>query len=265
MLLLAATADISRCVAPPFEAWAMAHSLWLPFGLGLSAYGLIYVVALTMKETLVRLDSSSTIDTVFSSATISDEVSTSEPLLLNTEASHSTVADVPASNEGAETQSLPAKTKFSDMLANRNAVVCFVELFLRRVAFMSENYFYQYASERFQLPLRQTPWFRLSQALGSLLANGLGLPIISAQLRGIGISSMRTNLYMLRLSLLILTTGFLTIGAAKSARTFGLCMFNLDRFLARRQSLIRFMIQLFSIKVPERDLSPLHKQWLRPR
>jgi hypothetical protein len=244
----------------------MARSLWLPFGLGLSAYGLIYVVVLTMQETHSITDNSPTIDTVSPSADIPDEFSPTEPLLLSSEgSSHSTVANVQASDEGAETQALAAKTKFSDMLANRNVVVCFVELFLRRVAFMSENYFYQYASERFGLQLRQTPLFRLAQALGSLLANGLGLPIISAQLRGIGVSSMCTDLYMLRLSLLVLTTGFLAIGAAKSPRSFGLCMSKPNRFLAGWQSLTTFILQPFSIRVLERDLSPLRKLWLRPR
>lgn len=213
----------------------MTRSLWLPFGLGLSAYGLIYLVVLIMQETHSIPDKSPTIETVSPLADISDETSPTEPLLLNTEgSSHSTVADVQASDRGAETQALATKTKFSDMLANPNVVVCFVELFLRRAAFMSENYFYQYASERFELQLRQTPLFRLAQALGSLLANGLGLPIISAQLRGIGFSSMCTDLCMLRLSLLILTTGFFAIGAAKSPRSFGVCMCNLNPFLARR-------------------------------
>jgi len=243
----------------------MARSLWLPFGLGLSAYGLIYVVVFTMQETHNMPDNSPTIDSVSPSADISDEFSPTEHLLLNSEGSHSTVADVQASDEEAETQALAAKTKFSDMLANRNVMVCFVELFLRRVAFMSENYFYQYASERFELQLRQTPLFRLAQALGSLLANGLGLPIISAQLRGIGVSSMCTDLYMLRLSLLVLTTGFFAIGAAKSPRSFGLCMYNLNGFSARRQSLNTFILQPSFIKVPERDLSPLRKLWLRLR
>ena len=70
------------------------------------------------------------------------------------------------------------------MLANRNVAVCFVEPFLRRVAFMNGPFFYQYTSECFGLELRRIPLFTLVQALGSLLANGLGLPVIFETLRG---------------------------------------------------------------------------------
>ena len=80
--------------------------------------------------------------------------------------------------------------------------------FAKRIGFTSDIFFPQYASERFHLILRKTPWFLWAQSFGSSLMQGLALPLITSQLQRQRLPPRKIDLTVIYFSLAILTAGF---------------------------------------------------------
>ena len=107
------------------------------------------------------------------------------------------------------------------LLVSPNLSILFFCFFAKRVGFTSEIFFPQYASERFHLNLRDTPWFAWAQAFGSTLALGCVLPLLTSSLRRRGIVTRKIDQSIIYGSLLILTVGFFAVWRAAGLLLFG--------------------------------------------
>lgn len=58
-------------------------------------------------------------------------------------------------------------------------VFCLSAFFLKRVAFTSENFVYQYASERFDWQLRETAWLGFAAGAGAVFATLIANPLLN--------------------------------------------------------------------------------------
>ena len=190
----------------------MAWSLWLPFGLAVFIYFLMGLLVCFVKETKSE---------VFNTSHLPNPQEDSEPLLTT-----STEID----NQHQETQSPilyepshdrhPWRETFRLLISPDLSLVLFC-FFAKRIGFTSEIFFSQYASEKFHLILRQTPWFPWAQAFGSALMLGLGLPLFTSQLQRRNLSTRRIDLLVIYFSLFILTVGFFAAWRAPSPIVFG--------------------------------------------
>jgi hypothetical protein len=102
-----------------------------------------------------------------------------------------------------------------NMLKIPNLVLCFILYLLMRTAIMSEMFFYQFASGKFDLPLSETPWFRSIKELSAILVLGLALPGITSLLHPY-YSPQNIDLKVLKGSLLIKVIAFFAIYIASS-------------------------------------------------
>lgn len=93
--------------------------------------------------------------------------------------------------------------------------------FAKRIGFTSDIFFPQYASERFHLTLRKTPWFPWAQSCGSSLMLDLGLPLITSQLQRRRVPPKKIDLTVINFSLFVLTAGFFFAWSASNPIVFG--------------------------------------------
>jgi len=101
---------------------------------------------------------------------------------------------------------------------------CLAAYFLKRIAFASEGFMFQYASEKFSWPLHQTTWLRVSQACGAITATLIVCPLLTFYLSKRGVPSRIIELSMIRSALLILMVSFFSAWQAPSSILFTLCM-----------------------------------------
>jgi hypothetical protein len=104
---------------------------------------------------------------------------------------------------------------------------CLVAYMLKRIAFASEGFMFQYASEKFLWPLQQTTWLRVAQASSAIVATLLLCPLATLILsspRAGDIPSHVVDLGMIRSALLILTISFFSAWKAPSAMYLIVCM-----------------------------------------
>lgn len=95
---------------------------------------------------------------------------------------------------------------------------CLVSYFLKRIAFASEGFMFQYASEMFLWPLYQTTWLRVAQASGAITATLVVCPFLALFLSQRGVPADLADLSMIHSALLILTLSFLSFWRASSAK-----------------------------------------------
>lgn len=104
---------------------------------------------------------------------------------------------------------------------------CLVAYMLKRIAFASEGFMFQYASEKFLWPLQQTTWLRVAQASGAIVATLLLCPLATLILsspRAGDIPAHVVDLGIIRSALLILTISFFSAWKAPSAMYLIVCM-----------------------------------------
>ena len=190
---------ISELTAPPTESWTMARSMWLPFALALALYLVMGLLMCIVQETRKSCTSTS------ASPNSQDSV---EPLL-------STTPEATFEEQGLQRPELdevidihnPWKETFMLSMTADLSIVLFC-FFAKRIGFTSIIFFPQYASERFHLILRKTPWFPWVQSFGSSLVLGLALSLITSQLQHQNVPTRKIDLAVIYFSLSILTAGF---------------------------------------------------------
>lgn len=186
---------ISGLVAPLIETATMSVNVWLPFFVGIGAYILMLLVVLAMPDT--------------------------KPTLHTTQ-----IEDVDLEVESTNVVGSPNQISFplmgpvASLLKVPNLIICFILFLVKRTAFMSENLFYQNASVKYNLQLRQTPWFRSVKAVGSITVLTIVLPTITTLLQRLQYESQKTDLNIMRGSLFTMVIAFLVIYAASSPWVF---------------------------------------------
>jgi hypothetical protein len=196
MYILTTGPYISGLITPAVEAATMSVNVWLPFIVAIAVYtSMLLVILLIMPETKQKLEPSQ------------EEPLTPEP-------------DETCSNsEGSE--ALPSVLgPVATMLKIPNLAICFGLFFIKRTSFMSENLFYQHASTKFDLELRQTPWFRSVKSAGGIFVLSLVLPTITTFFRSRGARSQAIDLKVIRGSLVAMVIAFFAVYIAPSPWIF---------------------------------------------
>ena len=232
------TDALSEITAPPLEAFTMAISLWLSFALATLIFITAFFLIWTLPETkptypgFVTASSASEgpqslptlnmeVTDIDSRRISSDNASGSQPLLT----SSGDINNPYGTNEQnfmqvPEYGSNPGKEMLA-LLRTPSLLIVLLCLLAKRVGFTSEIFFVQYASERFHLILRQTPWFEWAKAIGSFLALGFALPLITSYLGYWKFSAKSIDLGIVRGNLMILTAGFFVMGTASAPVLYG--------------------------------------------
>lgn len=186
--------------------------MWLPFVLAVFLYFLMGSLTCTIKETKPE---------VVTISRLPNTQEESDPLLTrpaDVDDEHQEPQN-PLSYESSQTCQ-PWRETFRLLMAQDLSIVLFC-FFAKRIGFTSEIFFPQYASERFHLILRQTPWFPWAQAFGSALMLGLALPLFTSQLQRRNMPNRRIDLIVIYFSLFILMAGFFAAWRAPGPLLFG--------------------------------------------
>lgn len=85
---------------------------------------------------------------------------------------------------------------------------CLAVFFFKRVAFTSEGFMFQYASERFNWTLQKTSWLRVANASGAIFATMIAWPLLTSLFVSKGTVAHRVNLNSVRLSLGVVSLSF---------------------------------------------------------
>lgn len=171
---------ISALIAPPTSSVLLGRSLWLPFEVAFANYAVIYLLLWWTPETWSprkRLSTSS-----------SDEHSRWAGML----------------------------SKDSHLLS-WNMLICFAAFFLKRTAFTSETFVYQYVSKELSWPLRRTAILQFTRWTGSFLVLAGILPGLAYFLVSVRrIDAGLVNVSAVRVSAAIGVVGHGLLWAARS-------------------------------------------------
>ncbi|KAK4176446.1 hypothetical protein QBC36DRAFT_311069 [Triangularia setosa] len=170
---LALLMDVTNITVPPVASWSLSRSLWLPFGLPACLFVLLLCGILAIPE--FRAQKSEELAT--SDAPGGRE---SESLLRGSSdnpLSSESPVPVPISQESEYHNSwCGLASKLSRRTQHWTLFVLFACSLVERIAFFSENFFVQFASERYTMPYKDMTWFLGIEAMGATVALGLLLP-----------------------------------------------------------------------------------------
>lgn len=181
---------VSGLITPPIEAATMSVNVWLPFFIAILAYILMLAIIVVMPKAAPQTKSIAT-------------------------------ETIEESNEDAQSIILPPSHAALDMLKTPILLTCFSLFLITRIGFVSENFFYQFASANYDLELRQTPWFRSVKEIGAILVLSLMLPAITTLLRP-KYNAQAVDLLTLRGSLVMMVISFLAVYLAPNSWLFAL-------------------------------------------
>ena len=116
---------------------------------------------------------------------------------------------------------------------------CYVAFYLKSVAMASETFVFQYLSEKFGWPLKETTILRFALSIGAILATLVIGPLVSSRLSRRGVPIPMIDMGIIYVSLFTLTVCFVVAWRAESSIIFILCM-RIPLYLKLLRSLIRF-------------------------
>lgn len=217
MYYMASTEHVTSLTAPPLGAWLLGRSIWAPFHLAIALALLCYTIIWTVPETL---------QIKTPSYTLLPSPSPSPDLLRSYDIDHTppsgTAATPPSSPPIPLTAPLNPRTEGPTLFRIPNLRLCFLLFFIKRIAMMSDYFWYQYASERFHWALRQTAWLRVSQAVGASFVTAGVLPFLTAHLLRRGTRAQNLDLRVVKVSLVFHIAGFFGVWAAGGPVGLGL-------------------------------------------
>jgi hypothetical protein len=127
-----------------------------------------------------------------------------------------------------------ARSYFHDQISqaavlfrNPASKFCLTAFFMKRVAFASEGFMFQYASEKFLWQLQQTTWLRIAQASGAISATLIICPFLALLLSKRGTAPHVVDLTVIRSALIVLTFSFFLSWNAFSGWLMVFCMVSL--------------------------------------
>ena len=95
------------------------------------------------------------------------------------------------------------------LFATRTAYFCLAGFLLKRIAFTSEGFIFQYASEKFGWKLRETTWLRVSAAAGAIVTTLIICPLLSWFCKRKRYSTHKLDLWIVRVCLIVLCISFM--------------------------------------------------------
>lgn len=200
----------------------MSKTLWLPFAIGIGLYILqatvVFVAPETAKLGAVRSDPGGVLK----------PAETSQGLLSSTFSPLRSRVSTSESQNSGNVGHIPLKrlkavrTRIGRLLAVPNIATCLSLFLLKRIAFQSENLFYQYSSEKFDLKLQSTPSFRLALSGGAFFVTALILPLATVGFRRLGARHQLIELGVIRVSFTLMACTFFGVWAAPDSVIFGI-------------------------------------------
>ncbi|KAL2680345.1 hypothetical protein Neosp_007942 [[Neocosmospora] mangrovei] len=101
--------------------------------------------------------------------------------------------------------------------------VCYLAFFLKSNAMASEAFVFQYLSERFDWPLRDTTILRFALSFGAVITTLILGPLATLIFTARGVPAPTINLVIIRLSILVLVVCFIAAWRVSSSTAFILC------------------------------------------
>ena len=183
----------------------MKSNLYTPFGISVSIYLASLIITFVMNEPDHTNDHQQ-YTTVFEqeySTFISEEpvphlIATTSPALAPNKSQLSKIRKL------AKFQIQP----IVDLFHSPTSHFCLLTFVVKRVAFASENFVFQYASERFLWPLHQTTYLRVATASGAIFATLVACPLSFSVLGRRGFAAHKLDLNAVRISLMIVVLSF---------------------------------------------------------
>lgn len=195
--------SLANITAPPLVALTLAQSVWLPFYISGAIYLAMPLLVWILPDTRSRKAIYGNVDGYSTQSLLVPE----ENLITS------------QSNDNSQSQAEPSNERGSwiealRLFKSRNLFILLLVTFLKRVAFLSEFFFAQYASERFHLDYSETPWFSWAQSLGAVLSMGIMVPTLILYLRRWRVMPRYIDLSMIIMNFVILIAGFCLVWKA---------------------------------------------------
>ena len=114
-----------------------------------------------------------------------------------------------------------------ELFSTPTARFCLISFLVKRIAFTSEGFIFQYASEKFQWKLADTTLFRASAAIGGILTTTLICPMLTNCARSRNYNTHLLDFWIVRTCLIVLFFSFFTAFEATSGAWLLVAMFGM--------------------------------------
>ncbi|KAF2124973.1 MFS general substrate transporter [Dothidotthia symphoricarpi CBS 119687] len=230
LYLRASMSHLASLSAPLLASWLMRRSLPLLFGLVFLLWILTFISMSLFRETLrIKHDTGTSALSTQSPGTSELEERTSCDIS-HEPADSEYLASIPKPGERTSGEPFFRWRIFRTMsrfiretcsgFMTRNLTVCFAIFVLKRLAFTSENFVFQYASKMLHWKLEKTAWIQFTQSLAAILITAVFLPGVNAYLhRQRKIRPIVIDISVARASMLIAVLGCLLLWRARNPAT----------------------------------------------
>jgi hypothetical protein len=220
LYFLHAGPHINRLITPRIAAALMGTSLFHPFIVSFALLGVALVVTCFIDEHCGKDESHIQYKSIPSedrtSVTVIDDpgLPSRHSESDTTDFSHPTRSDFVEETSSDSFNGLPKR--IARLFSTPATRFCLFAFFLKRVAFTSEGFMFQYASEKFGWKLQQTTWLRVFAALGAIFTTMIACPSLDCHFSTSGYKAAHVNIWVIRACLVILIIGFLLAFFASS-------------------------------------------------
>ena len=212
---------MNRLTAPPIAGALMNRNLYIPFWISISTYFASLLIAFIMNEPDHKNDrqqymaiSGQEYNTFVLEETVPDPTAITSPALAPT---------------NSQFLKIPKLVKLyiqqiAILFHSPASHFCLAAFFVKRIAFASESFVFQYASEKFLWPLHQTTYLRVATASGAIFATLIACPASFSILSRRGFATHKLDLSTVRISLTIVSLSFFCAWKANSGLMLALGM-----------------------------------------
>ena len=95
------------------------------------------------------------------------------------------------------------------LFSPKTASFCLAAFLLKRIAFTSEGFIFQYTSEKFGWKLEDTTWLRIAAGVGAVITTMIICPLLTFFCTQRGYNTHRLDLWIIRICLVVLFASFL--------------------------------------------------------
>ena len=103
------------------------------------------------------------------------------------------------------------------LFSPKTASFCLAAFLLKRIAFTSEGFIFQYTSEKFGWKLEDTTWLRIAAGIGAVITTMMICPLLTFFCARRGYNTHNLDLWIIRTCLMVLCASFLLAFEAPTA------------------------------------------------
>lgn len=207
MYLYPSISAISGLSAPFTGAWLMDVNIWRPFQLAVAVSLLSLPILYHIPERWTQ------------NSKKHDALPTTEASNLGyaREEIPRNYAAVQQEDSDGDSDKRREYSRRGSELYSPQLLLCYSMFFLKRLGFMSYPFIYQFASRTLHWPLRRTTILQISEAVGSILANMILIPILSTYILNFQITtSERLDWSLVCVSSTILASSYIILWLART-------------------------------------------------